>query len=94
MIINLGKKHKRTSIGHRVYRIKYQGEPIENQFCGQIDHNKRIIKIQSGKDEVETLETFLHELIHGASDISGMKLSESKVMILGSLIAQALTTLK
>jgi len=85
-------KVKSFSIGHRLYKVRWQKEAIDKRFVGQVIHSKNLVKMQSGRPREETVETIVHEILHCASTVLGDNLSEKQVIRLGSMVAQALLT--
>jgi len=87
-------KAKKFMVGHRTFEIKWQRELIEDRYVGLMDKTRRVVTLQSGRAKEEEIETFFHEVIHSADFVLCEGLSERQTIRLGSLVAQAIMTLK
>ena len=62
----------KIKIGYKTYDIVYDNEYLDKkELTGEIDYYNKKIIIRNDRDEVEFLNTFIHEIIHGIFYHSG-----------------------
>ena len=62
----------KIKIGYKTYDIVYDNKYLdEKELTGEIDYYNKKIIIRNDRDEVEFLNTFIHEIIHGIFYHSG-----------------------
>lgn len=82
---------EKIKIGYKTYDIVYDNEYLdEKELTGEIDYYNKKIIVRNDRDEVEFLNTFIHEVLHGIFYQSGDKnLREDENLI--NCIANGLT---
>ena len=85
---------KEYKIGHRTCTVKRYKGLVDGKYLGLMNSGGRVIKLQGGRHKEEETETFFHEVVHSINSVSGDKMSEAQVMRMGSLLAQAIMTMK
>jgi|LGVE01.1.fsa_nt_gb hypothetical protein len=79
---------KRVKIGWKKYKIikrtpERQLIEVANYRYGEIDYDKRTITINSDADQKNQEATFIHEVIHGISEMYKLEFDEKTVELLG-----------
>ena len=82
---------EKIKIGYKTYDIVYDNEYLdEKELTGEIDYYNKKIIVRNDRDEVEFLNTFIHEVLHGIFYQSGDRnLKEDENLI--NCIANGLT---
>ena len=82
---------EKIKIGYKTYDIVYDnGYLDEKELTGEIDYYNKKIIVRNDRDEVEFLNTFIHEVLHGIFYQSGDRnLKEDENLI--NCIANGLT---
>ena len=82
---------EKIKIGYKTYDIIYDNEYLdEKELTGEIDYYNKKIIVRNDRDEVEFLNTFIHEVLHGIFYQSGDRnLKEDENLI--NCIANGLT---
>ena len=82
---------EKIKIGYKTYDIVYDNEYLdEKELTGEIDYYNKNIIVRNDRDEVEFLNTFIHEVLHGIFYQSGDRnLKEDENLI--NCIANGLT---
>ena len=82
---------EKIKIGYKTYDIVYDNEYLdEKELTGEIDYYNTKIIVRNDRDEVEFLNTFIHEVLHGIFYQSGDRnLKEDENLI--NCIANGLT---
>ena len=82
---------EKIKIGYKTYDIIYDNEYLdEKELAGEIDYYNKKIIVRNDRDEVEFLNTFIHEVLHGIFYQSGDRnLKEDENLI--NCIANGLT---
>ena len=82
---------EKIKIGYKTYDIVYDNEYLdEKELTGEIDYYNKKIIVRNDRDEVEFLNTFIHEILHGIFYQSGDRnLKEDENLI--NCIANGLT---
>ena len=82
---------EKIKIGYKTYDIVYDNEYLdEKELAGEIDYYNKKIIVRNDRDEVEFLNTFIHEVLHGIFYQSGDRnLKEDENLI--NCIANGLT---
>ena len=82
---------EKIKIGYKTYDIIYDNEYLdEKELTGEIDYYNKKIIVRNDRDEVEFLNTFIHEILHGIFYQSGDRnLKEDENLI--NCIANGLT---
>jgi len=81
---------RRTTVGHRIYKVKWLPETDTTPYVGQVFHMEGRIEMLSGRPLKETTDTFLHELLHCVNSVLGDRVSEAYTRRTATLLAQAL----
>ena len=62
----------KIKIGYKTYDIVYDNEYLdEKELTGEIDYYNKNIIVRNDRDDVEFLNTFIHEVLHGIFYQSG-----------------------
>ena len=82
---------EKIKIGYKTYDIVYDNEYLdEKELAGEIDYYNKKIIARNDRDEVEFINTFIHEVLHGIFYQSGDRnLKEDENLI--NCIANGLT---
>ena len=82
---------EKIKIGYKTYDIVYDNRYLdEKELTGEIDYYNKKIIVRNDRDEVEFLNTFIHEVLHGIFYQSGDRnLKEDENLI--NCIANGLT---
>ena len=82
---------EKIKIGYKTYDIIYDNKYLdEKELTGEIDYYNKKIIVRNDRDEVEFLNTFIHEVLHGIFYQSGDRnLKEDENLI--NCIANGLT---
>ncbi len=69
----------RFKLKGKFIEVVYQHDFVEGEHLGKWDPNSRTITIAAGQSRQKTLEIFLHEFLHAASEMYGLRLSEKQI---------------
>ena len=79
---------EKIKIGWKQYKIIHAKEALNDgsELYGQISYDRQTITLRASNSPEQDEATFIHEVLHGVSEMYGLGLDEKAVTLLGDAL--------